>query len=142
MNRMTRGRSWTLGGAALVLVVGLVALAGWAVRNHIRRAVEEVQAQDAVLVIAMEVANLRAENPGTTSQEIDRAILFLGKSSVIHIGVDAGGKPTDVHGTPFRIEEKAYGTDRGVTVTSAGRDRAFDTPDDVRMEHRSSMLGK
>jgi hypothetical protein len=109
---------------ALCLALGGVGL--WR-KYALERTREEFFTSDAVCVIALDAANCYLENPSATQGELERRILNLHYASVINLKVDTAGRPTDRFGTVFRIHRSGS----SVTATSAGRDRAFDTNDDI-----------
>jgi hypothetical protein len=80
----------------------------------------EFQARDAVLVIPREVERLFEENPATTPDDADRAILRLARASVVHAAVGADGRPVDPWGTPLRVRREIVGAERITTAARRG----------------------
>ncbi|HUR39025.1 MAG TPA: hypothetical protein VM222_06005 [Planctomycetota bacterium] len=89
---------------------------------------------DAVHVISMSVGELYRKGPAPSQEQIDDRIRDLVNASVINAGLDAQQRPVDPYGTPFRVRHALEGRLHRVTATSAGPDRQFDTPDDIRRD--------
>ncbi len=112
---------------AFLGALGLLGAALWMMRDGGR----EYEARDAIQVIAAEVDRLLRENPAATPDDIDRAILWLGRASVIHVEAGSDGRPVDPYGAPFRVRREVTGPESVTTAASAGRDRRWGTEDDL-----------
>jgi hypothetical protein len=117
----------------VVVVVSITALStvAWLIKVGITDAIETATTKDAVLMVSSRLALLYRKNPAPTAAEIEDAILDLSLAGVRGVLRDRRGRPVDLYDTSFRVSHTLGGNRHEITVTSAGPDRLFGTPDDL-----------
>lgn len=113
---------------AVLLILGALAAVGFrAMQANTRK----VETQNCVLAISgTAVQRFQPARPPSLA-DVDQVIRSLMHAGVIRSALDADGKPVDPYGTGYRVAVQTPGRRLIVTVTSAGPDGRFDTPDDV-----------
>jgi len=101
---------------------------------RLRKALREHGNEDSVEMISRTVAELYKKDPPPTPAAIDEALREMIRAERLTAELGRDQRPVDIYGTPFRVRHEADGRRHKVTATSAGPDRQFDTPDDIRRE--------
>jgi hypothetical protein len=101
---------------------------------RLQKSLREHGNEDLVQVISGTVAEIYKKDPLSTPAAIDEALREMISAGRLTAELDRDQRPVDIYGTPFRVRHEEVGRRHKVTATSAGPDRQFDTPDDIRRE--------
>jgi hypothetical protein len=119
-------------GILILTVAGLVFIGYPAFQGLRRRHWSRSATSEDALVLSMTLRKFFRENPQAKPEAIEAFMLQSASAAGCDLRVDPAGRPVDWFGTPFRVERERIGMEWVVTVTSAGPDRVFGTPDDIQ----------